>query len=222
MPSSVPRRKPCSTPIPDLHPAARILVFVCAALIVPRLGAAAVLAVTTVLALASLARPAPMLALLWRSRWLFPVIILGYAYSLPGTPAPAGLGDYAPTREGLSAGGLQALRLLALLLLLERLVLRLDSARLLAGLHTLFATLAGPAAAERLTVRLALTLARMRAIPVAPRTGLAARLEALFVEPAAVANEVVVVERPAWRWRDTLAFGLACLLLVVTWLPVWR
>lgn len=75
--------------------------------------------------------------LLWRTRWLLLVLFLGYAYSLPGEPALSWLGAASPTQEGLARGGQQALRLLVLLLWLDVLVLRLPTARLMAGVYTL-------------------------------------------------------------------------------------
>ena len=86
----------------------------------------------------------------------------------------------------------------------------------------MFAGVAGAAAAERLTVRLALTLERMRTRPLTAGTSLTARLGELFTEPAPAPPEVIAVEAPAWRGRDSLALGLACLLVVATWLPAWR
>ena len=141
----------------QVHPASRILVYLLAALAIPGLPFFT-LPPLLLLALLADVRRQPW-RLVWRTRWLLLVLFLGYAYSLPGEPALAWLGDYSPTREGLLHGGGQAFRLLILLLWLDVLVLRLSTEPLMAGLHTLarpFARLG--LASDRAALRLGLTL----------------------------------------------------------------
>jgi energy-coupling factor transport system permease protein len=97
--------------------------------------------------------------LIWRTRWLLLVLFFGYAYSLPGEPALALLGNASPSLPGLARGGQQALRLLLLLLWLDVLVLRLSTEALMAGVYTLLRpfTLLG-VNIERAALRLGLTL----------------------------------------------------------------
>ncbi len=117
------------------------------------------LALVLLAGLAALPRGARVGRLIWRTRWLFLVLILGYAYSLPGAALWPMLDTWSPTLEGAQHGAAQALRLLALLLWLDVLVLRLPSGRLLGGLYALLAPLARLGVpAERVALRLGLTL----------------------------------------------------------------
>ena len=84
----------------------------------------------------SLRRRAP-LQLVWRTRWLLLVLLLGYAYSLPGDPVWRALGSASPSLEGGLHGIGQAARLIVLLLWLDMLVLCLPVNELLAGLYQL-------------------------------------------------------------------------------------
>jgi energy-coupling factor transporter transmembrane protein EcfT len=120
-----------------LHPASRILTYLLAALVIPGLPffmlPFALLAAIPVLVMQ---QRAP-LRLLWRTRWLLLILVLGYAYGLPGQAGFPALGDFSPSLEGLAHGGGQALRLSTLLLWLDILVLALPAEALLAGLYRL-------------------------------------------------------------------------------------
>ena len=140
-----------------MHPASRILIYLLAALAIPGLPFF-LLPLLLLAALAVDSRPQPW-RLIWRTRWLLLVLCLGYAYSLPGEPAMAWLGEFSPSREGLLRGGQQALRLLVLLIWLDVLVLRLPSAALMAGVYTLLRPFARLGLnVERAALRLGLTL----------------------------------------------------------------
>lgn len=140
-----------------MHPASRILIYLLAALAIPGLPFF-LLPLALLLALAIDVRRQPW-RLVWRTRWLLLVLFLGYAYSLPGEPALNALGGGSPSIEGLAHGGLQAFRLLVLLLWLDVLVLRLPTEALMAGLFTLFRPLSRAGLeAERIALRLGLTL----------------------------------------------------------------
>lgn len=142
-----------------MHPASRILTYLIAALATPGLPFFLVALLTlAALPLLAVLRRAPV-RLMWRARWLLLVLILGYAYGLPGEPLLPALGDYSPSHAGLLHGSQQALRLLLLLLWLDILVLAQPSDRLLEGLYRL----ASPFSAlgvdsQRAALRLGLTL----------------------------------------------------------------
>lgn len=156
--------------------------------------------------------------LVWRSRWLFLILLLGYAYGLPGGAALPALGGFSPSREGLAAGGLQALRLALLLFLLERLVLGLAEERLLAGLHAFFAALAGIGIdAERLTVRLALTLRLMSDRRGGGRADLA-NLLVTAGEPLPDSPSRMALPYLPWRAIDSATVALAVAMVILVWL----
>ncbi|MDO9227099.1 MAG: hypothetical protein Q8M09_13365 [Pseudomonadota bacterium] len=137
-----------------MHPASRILIYLLAALAIPGLPFF-LLPMLLLLALSvDFLRPSSRQPwrLIWRTRWLLLVLLLGYAYSLPGEPAMAWLGAASPTQEGLLRGGQQALSLLVLLLWLDVLVLRLPTATLMAGVYTLLRPFTRPAACRTLVV----------------------------------------------------------------------
>lgn len=97
--------------------------------------------------------------LIWRMRWLVLVLVLGYAYNLPGEALLASAGEWSPSREGLMHGASQALRLLIMLAWLDILVLSLAGESLLTGLYSLARPLARIGLSpDRLALRLGLTL----------------------------------------------------------------
>ncbi len=121
-----------------LHPASLILIWLAFAFCVPWLRPAELSAIIFLFSLPLLLRhSAQYLKLLRRSRWLLISLILVYAFVTPGVAAIAVLGAYSPSREGLLSGGLQALRLLALLATLALLLATTSRDRILAGLYFL-------------------------------------------------------------------------------------
>ncbi len=120
-----------------MQPASRILTYLVAALAIPGLSffmlSICVLAAFPIL-LQQRRSPA---RLMWRSRWLLLVLVMGYAYGLPGESLSPLLGNFSPSVEGVIHGGRQALGLLALLLWLDILVLAQSPDRLLGGLYQL-------------------------------------------------------------------------------------
>lgn len=142
-----------------MHPASRILTYLLAALVIPGLHffMLSICLVSGMVALFFLRR-APF-GLLWRTRWLLLVLVLGYAYGLPGEPLMPLAGGFSPSLEGLLHGGRQAMGLLTLLIWLDILVLAQTSEHLLGGLYQL----AGPISrlgfeSGRVALRLGLTL----------------------------------------------------------------
>jgi len=202
-----------------VHAAARILLFLCSALVVPGLNYFVVTVLALLMLLASLPqRRSDTLRLLWRSRWLFLVILLGYAYSLPGEVAWPAVGDVSPSLPGLQSGALQATRLALMLLLLDVLVLSLDEASLLAGLHTLFRRLAWTGLdPERLTVRLALTIRLMKGRAAGNlRRDIVTALNGEDAEAGTYSR--IVLPLQSWRARDTLVLAAGMVLVAWVWL----
>ena len=113
-----------------------------------------------VLALLAIARlERRPLHLVWRTRWLLLVLVLGYGFGVPGDAAFSFLGDWAPTWPGLAIGAGRAFHLMTLLLWLDVLVLSLSSQQMLSGLHVLMQPLAALGVdSGRIALRLALTL----------------------------------------------------------------
>jgi hypothetical protein len=195
------------------------LLFLCSALVVPGLNYFVVASLTLLMLLASFPyRRSETLRLLWRSRWLFLVILLGYAYSLPGEAAWPAVGDASPSLTGLQSGAMQATRLALMLLLLDAFVLSLDEARLLAGLHTLFRRVAWAGIdPERLTVRLALTIRLMKGRAGGNlRRDIVTAFNAEDIEAGAVSR--IVLPLQSWRRRDSLALAAGMALVAWVWL----
>jgi energy-coupling factor transporter transmembrane protein EcfT len=142
-----------------LHPASRILIYLVAALVIPGLSFLMLSLLLLVALLRFLQLRQHPFKLVWRTRWLMLVLVLGYGYSLPGIAAISFLGDWSPSHAGLLRGSAQALRLLALLLWLDLLVLRMSASSLLCGLHLLMRpfSLLG-VDSQRAALRLGLTL----------------------------------------------------------------
>jgi len=121
-----------------LHPASLILIWLAFAFCIPWLRPVELSAIVLLFSLPLLLRHSVQyFKLLRRSRWLLISLILVYAFVTPGVAAVAVLGAYSPSREGLLSGGLQALRLLALLSTLALLLATTSRDRILAGLYFL-------------------------------------------------------------------------------------
>ncbi len=197
------------------HPAARITVYVFLALLVPLLPAVVIPWLTLMVLAVHWPRRLPLFRLLRRTRWLFLLLFLSYAWTLPGEPlwsAPAWL---TPTAEGLEAGLLQSTRLLLLLSLLDFWVLALDAGLLLTGLLTLIGPLHRLGVdAERIAVRLTLTL---RAMENPPGFREAMVILSQSTPPLPPAEPVRLVRQPM-QGRDWGAIGLAATILGSVWI----
>lgn len=183
-----------------IHPATRITVYVLLALWVPLLPATLIPWLTLIVLAIHWPRRSALLRLLRRTRWLFLLLFLSYAWTLPGEPLWLALGGWTPTLEGLEAGGMQALRLLLLLSLLDLWVLALDTQALLTGLLSLIQPLRGLGVdVERIAVRLALTL---RAMENPPGFREAMAILSQSSPPLPPAEGVRLVRKPlrAWDW----------------------
>lgn len=199
-----------------MHPALRIQLYLLSALALPGLNFFALAGVAACLPLVGFGRIGAMLGLAWRARWLFLLLGLGYAYGLPGPAAWTALADYSPSLPGLRAGGMQMLRLLLLLWLLDVLVIAMGTERMMAGLHGLFVGLSGLGfPAERTTVRLGLTLQAMErnSLKLKDLTGMLSGVDMDRSE----ATEFTLRHEP-WRSRDSLALAIALAAAVGVWL----
>jgi len=143
------------------HPAARILLWCGWAVAVERAAFSLLsfLAVATVTAF--LFAPVRLEAwrLLRRTRWLMVVLLLTYAYSLPGTLLWPSLEWLSPSMEGLQQGVLRVGRLVLLLVGLAVLLAYTSRPRLIYGLYVLARPLTWIGFDRRaFAVRLGLTL----------------------------------------------------------------
>lgn len=198
-----------------MHPTLRIALYILSALALPGLSFFG-LAITAVLALALLHRHlAGVRRLLWRARWLFLLLGIGYAYSLPGPAGIPVLGEFSPSTPGLWLGATQMLRLFLLLWLLDGLVISMGEARLMAGLYGLFSLvgwLGFPV--HRTTVRLGLTLEAMEG-NLGRRRGLREALAGL--NETAQGSTHFEIRPSAWRTSDSILLILSLAVLVGVW-----
>lgn len=102
--------------------------------------------------------------LMWKARWLWLALLLLYAWTVPGTLLwPS---DYSPSREGLQAGLIRAVRLALLLAMLARLLSEFAPRQLAGGIYLLAKPFAWLGLDRRaLAVRLALTLEHVEHTP---------------------------------------------------------
>lgn len=143
-----------------LHPATQILIWCFFLTVMQFLSPDRMLiAGAFILMLAFVVSRRKLVQLLLRTRWIMLSLCLIYGYTTTGTPVSEMLGDWGPSIEGLTDGGLQLMRLIAALAGLAILLDRLHRQALMSGLYGLFAPLNYfGLSRERLAVRLALTL----------------------------------------------------------------
>lgn len=211
-----------------LHPGSHILLYMAFAVALPRLPGVGLMFILFLVLWANRARWGALRGLLRRTRWLFALLFLSYAWTLPGAPlwplpetalsGPAvWLDILTPTHEGVMAGLQQAGRLFALLVLLDYSVLRLPRAELVTGLLAVLRPFKGLGLApETLAVRLSLTIEAM----VAPPRLRAVLQQLAQGEPPLLPAQPVRWRERRWTWRDgvtlSLAFGTLLALLALT------
>jgi energy-coupling factor transporter transmembrane protein EcfT len=148
--------------------------------------------------------------LLRRTRWLLVVLLLTYAYALPGDALWPRLGWASPVIEGLQQGTLRIARLVLMLAGLAVLLATTSRPRLIYGLYSLARPLTWFGFDRRaFAVRLGLTLDYVEQAP-RPARWLDA-LRAPLPDDALPASYILEAER--WQTRDG-AVILAGLLLV--------
>jgi hypothetical protein len=197
-----------------LHPSLRIALYLFSALALPGLSVSGLLLFAAAALLLFHSHLAGARRLIWRARWLFLLLGLGYAYSLPGPVGIPVLAQYSPSLPGLWLGATQMLRLFLLLWLLDGLVVSMGERGLMAGLYgvlSLFRRIGFPV--ERTTVRLGLTLQAMEG-----NSGQKRSLREALLNPG-VAGDVGHFELSLepWRGSDTLFLVTALALLIGIW-----
>ena len=200
-----------------LHPAAQILTW-CLLVAIMQFLAPEILLIAAgfVLLIALLLSPRKLMQLLRRTRWIMLSILLIYAYSTPGQPLLDALGMFSPSREGLSDGVLQLVRLLSALAGLAILLDRLHRQQLIAGLYTLFAPLRLIGVSrERVAVRLALTLHYAEVAMLRETHTWQDNLRSLF-EPHDETSRQMELTLYRFGIGDGLLVGFALLLLFET------
>ena len=197
-----------------LHPAARILLWCgwAAAVELAALPQLLLLAVVNATAFVFSPIRAEAMRLLRRSRWLFVVLFLAYAWALPGAGVWPGLGALSPTVEGLQFGALRVARLALMLLGLAVLLALTSRARMIYGLYFLSWPLARLGFDRRaFAVRMGLTLEYVEQAPHGTRW-----LEALRnPQPDTAGPDTYTLQTETWQWRDSLVILAAAVFLVV-------
>lgn len=201
-----------------MHPSLRIWLYCISALALPGLsffGLGILLSAALLFGGRSIGSALPAV---WRARWLFLLLAAGYAYSLPGAPVLEALDRFSPSWPGVAFGALQMARLAILLVLLDLLVVRLGSARLLSGLHGILAPLGLLGLpVGRATVRIGLTLQAMEAQVSGPRRRLGELLSGAGAESAIAGETLFRLEVARWRATDYAALTIALAALVTVW-----
>jgi hypothetical protein len=152
------------------------------------------------------------LRLLRRARWLLLVLVVAYAWTLPGADLWPSLGWLSPTDEGLRHGALRAGRLALMLAGLAVLLALTTRAQFIYGLYVLAAPLARFGFDRRaFAVRLGLTLERVEQAPPGTRW-----LDVLRdPEPVADGPAVYRLEAARWQWADSVVILAAGGLLIL-------
>ena len=152
--------------------------------------------------------------LLYRSRWLMLVLLLTYAYTLPGNPMFPAWGSWSPTQQGATAGAVRVLRLSLMLIGLAVLLVSTPRARLIYGLYVLLRPLAWLGFDRRaFAVRLGLTLEYIeRQTPGGSLQQWLAKLKQPVhpdIEPT-----VYRLQTERWQWHDCFLLGAGLVLIV--------
>jgi energy-coupling factor transporter transmembrane protein EcfT len=202
------------------HPLARILLGCGWAVAVERAALPQFTFLAVAAATAFLFAPArgQLLRLLRRTRWLLAVLLLTYAYMLPGPPLWPALEWASPSVDGLQQGGLCAVRLALMLAGLAVLLAHTPRPRLIYGLYALAKPLTWFGFDRRaFAVRLGLTLDYVERAP-----GQAGWIDALRAPlPDDATPTVYTLHAERWRSRDSAVILAGLLLVGVCWHEAW-
>ena len=196
------------------HPVARILLWCGWVVAVERVATPQlpILAVAAATAFLFPRARIQLLRLLRRTRWLMAVLLLTYAYTLPGTMLWPAMGWASPSAEGLQQGALRTGRLVLMLAGLAMLLAYTSRSRLIYGLYALAKPLTWFGFDRRaFAVRLGLTLDYVEHAPKPARW-----LDALRVplpDDATPATYALHTER--WQAWDSAVILVGSLLLLV-------
>jgi len=151
-----------------------------------------------------------LLRLLRRTRWLMAVLLLTYAYVLPGTALWPALDWANPSVEGLQQGGLRTGRLVLMLAGLALLLAYTSRPRLIYGLYALARPLAWLGFDRRaFAVRLGLTLDYVERAPKPAHW-----LEALRAPlPDEVTPVTYRLKAERWQSRDSIVILVGLFLV---------
>jgi len=197
------------------HPAARILLWCGWAVAVERaaLPLLSILAVAPATAFLFAPVRHEGWRLLRRTRWLMAVLLLTYAYTLPGTMLWPPFGWASPSIEGLQQGLLRVGRLILMLAGLAMLLACTSRVRLIYGLYVLARPLTWTGFNRRaFAVRLGLTLDYVEHAPKPVRWLDALRMP--MTDDAAPTTYTLEAER--WQCSDSAAILAGLLLLLVS------
>ena len=154
------------------------------------------------------------LSLLRRTRWLMAVLLLTYAYTLPGVDLWPELAWASPSINGVQQGALRAGRLALMLGGLAVLLAHTPRPRLIYGLYSLAKPLTWLRFDRRaLAVRLGLTLDYVEHTPKPANWLDALRVE--LPDEGTPATYILEVER--WQSCDAVVILAGLLLLLVCW-----
>ncbi len=199
----------------SLHPVARILLG-CGWAVAAELAAwppLLILAVATATAFLFAPVRREGWRLLRRTRWLLAVLLLAYAYTVPGTSLWPVLGWASPSLEGLQEGAWRVLRLALILSGLAVFLAYTSRPRIVYGLYALCWPLSVLGFDRRaFAVRLGLTLDYVEHAPPPVRW-----MDALRAPPVDDAQpDRYVLQAERWQGRDSAVIlaGLAGLLLL--------
>jgi len=197
-----------------LHPAARILLWCGWAVAVERAAQTPLIFLAVAAATAFLFAPVrlQLLRLLRRTRWLLLVLLLTYAYLLPGTAVWPALGWASPALEGVQQGVLRVGRLVLMLAGLALLLASTSRPRLIYGLYVLARPLTWLGFDRRaFAVRLGLTLDYVERTPKPANW-----LDALRVPlPDEATPTTYTLEAERWQSRDS-----AVILVSLFWMVI--
>jgi len=203
-----------------IHPAARILLWCGWAVAAERAALSPLIVLAVASATAFLFAPVriQLLRLLRRTRWLLAVLLLTYAYVLPGTDLWPALDWASPSVEGLQQGALRTGRLVLMLAGLALLLAYTSRPRLVYGLYVLARPLAWLGFDRRaFAVRLGLTLDY---VEHAPKT--AHWLEALHAPLPDEATPITyTLDAERWQSRDSIVILVGLLLVAVVLARPW-
>lgn len=154
-----------------MQPMTRILLVMWLALIVQFVSLPVLVVIALAACVIALLTPqSPFMKIVKRTRWLLLMLMLIYGFATPGEYLAEWSLPVAPTYEGLQAGLLQAIRLLAMLAAVAWLLGSTPRADLIAGLHALLMPLRYCGLpAEKFAVRLWLTMHYLESNPPAMR-----------------------------------------------------
>lgn len=180
----------------SLHPSSRLAIWIGGVFLVEQgHGISALVCALALLGIAGLWARRRCFALVRRARWLLVSIVLISAWMTPGLPLVQSLGSLAPTLEGLSEGGEQALQLVSMLAMVAILLELTPVPAIIGGIHGLMWPLrAFPALRERIALRLLLVLQYVESKPPGTGGGVAGHGWRAWVEyPASARQQGTIV-----------------------------